>query len=375
MMKRKSKMTDNEIFDKDTKLEVSRVVIQSDKNYIIQNYVRFKMLPFHKNCFFKGSPRTLNKKPLIVLEDPLYYFDNLKFIMEIHNGFRDSPDIKSASIVGLVSLEEKKYVLKSIPYAHQDTTEKSLTIKLGLSEAQFLMEIQHKNIVQCYGVVHDTEGQELHIFFEYLRGNDLFTITNRHLYTFDYTFSTKKIKGWITQILKGLDALHKKNIIHRDIKLENIFLCKDGTIKILDLGLSNKLKNGERVYTRGGSIYTVAPEILKGQGAGKTADFWGLGIITYMMLTGCHLFDDKYKDHNKIIDKIKNFKNLKVPKKLKKKKYKLIVDLMSKLLEPDYKKRIGYKNGIAEIFKHPFLKDAGKESIKNKYKSPTSKPT
>ncbi len=80
----------------------------------------------------------------------------------------------------------------------------------------------------------------------------------------------------------GLKFLKDNNIIHRDLKLQNILLAKDGTIKIADFGLAKILKNyGESTLSVCGTPTTIAPEILEKKGCTFSADVWSLGCIFY----------------------------------------------------------------------------------------------
>ncbi len=93
------------------------------------------------------------------------------------------------------------------------------------------------------------------------------------------------------QILQGLEYIHQNNIIHRDIKLENIFIRKNGkggnyVCKIGDFGLARPIGDEETAITNCGTEIYMAPEILSGQSYGKQADIWSLGVLFYYLLFG-----------------------------------------------------------------------------------------
>jgi serine/threonine protein kinase len=107
------------------------------------------------------------------------------------------------------------------------------------------------------------------------------------------------------QILQGLEQIHAKNIIHRDIKLENIFLKRSNkgagySCKIGDFGLARPINNDETAVTNCGTEIYMAPEILSGQSYGRQADIWSMGVLFYCMLFG----DFPFKGIN-ILDEIK----------------------------------------------------------------------
>ena len=85
----------------------------------------------------------------------------------------------------------------------------------------------------------------------------------------------------------ALGFLHKKDVIHRDIKTENILIADDGYLFLTDFGLAKQLSSGsEEKGNICGSYEYVAPEILNGKEYGKPADWWSVGILTYELIVG-----------------------------------------------------------------------------------------
>jgi len=100
-------------------------------------------------------------------------------------------------------------------------------------------------------------------------------------------FTEKDASFIMYQLFSALDYLHKRQIVHRDLKLENLLLKKQGLleIKLADFGLS-KVYNGEALQTACGTPYYVAPEILVSEGYDHKIDTWAAGVLLYVLLSG-----------------------------------------------------------------------------------------
>ena len=108
--------------------------------------------------------------------------------------------------------------------------------------------------------------------------------------------SEMETQYFMLQMVEALSYLHRKNIIHRDMKLGNLFLTHDLQLRVGDLGLSAKLLHpDERKKTICGTPNYIAPEILDGSSQGHSfeVDIWSLGVIMYTMLVGKPPFETK----------------------------------------------------------------------------------
>lgn len=95
-------------------------------------------------------------------------------------------------------------------------------------------------------------------------------------------FDKETILSWTAQIILGVMLMHSKNILHRDLKCQNLFLTKDGILKIGDFGISKKLETMSRLCeTNVGTPYFMAPEVCKGEPYGEKADVWAIGCILF----------------------------------------------------------------------------------------------
>ena len=125
---------------------------------------------------------------------------------------------------------------------------------------------------------------------------------------FDEIVKNKRLKEsvaaqYLHQILSGVEYIHKNGIVHRDLKPENLLLDANNNIKIVDFGLSNQYKPGDRLKTACGSPCYAAPEMIAGRKYECLGvDIWSCGIILYAMLCGFLPFEDP--NTNKLYKKI-----------------------------------------------------------------------
>ncbi|MBI5215400.1 MAG: protein kinase [Ignavibacteriae bacterium] len=153
-----------------------------------------------------------------------------------------------------------------------------------LQEAKATAALNHPNILSIYEI--DEHNENAFIVLEFIDGQNL----KDYLATLT-TGSGIPIKQaieWTEKIANGLNVAHEKNIIHRDIKAENIMLTKSGQLKIMDFGLA-KLRSNSSLTRVGASVGTLAymsPEQVQGANADQRSDLWSLGILFFELLTG-----------------------------------------------------------------------------------------
>lgn len=154
-------------------------------------------------------------------------------------------------------------------------------------EIDLLKDLSHPNIVQyLYSSVDD---DFLNIFLEYVPGGSVTALLRSY-----GAFEEPLVKNFVRQILQGLNYLHERDIIHRDIKGANILVDNKGGIKISDFGISKKvdgnLLTGKRMNRPSlqGSVFWMAPEVVKQTAHTSAADIWSVGCLVVEMLTGEH---------------------------------------------------------------------------------------
>lgn len=130
---------------------------------------------------------------------------------------------------------------------------------------------------------------KVYFVVDYMQGGDLFYHLQKNR-----RFNDKKTQFYVAEIILALQDMHKRGIIYRDLKLENIMLDHEGHVKLTDFGLCRLgIKKDNMAYSFVGTPEYLAPEIIKGSGYGRETDFWSLGTIMYEMLVGRSPFFNK----------------------------------------------------------------------------------
>ena len=148
-------------------------------------------------------------------------------------------------------------------------------------ESQAVAMLSHPNIMAVYDV-SKTEELE-YIVMELIDGITLKEYLERR-----GPLSSKEVTVFSTQIAKALEHAHSREIIHRDIKPQNIMLLRDGTLKVADFGIAH-IANSQIDRAKGeaiGSVHYVSPEQARGSDIDSRADLYSLGVVMYEMLTG-----------------------------------------------------------------------------------------
>ena len=229
------------------------------------------------------------------------------------------------------------------------SSEMLLSDGLLINEIEILKSLNHPDIVKIIEFYGTEEAY--YIVNEYCSGGELYDKAINYL-------SETQISVIFKQILSGLSYLHSKNIVHRDLKLENILISDkeyvENTgeeyydIKIIDFGNARIFENTITNSSIVGSSYYIAPEVFI-QKYNKECDLWSAGVILYMLIVGIPPFEGE--SDKKIISKIKtgifdknNNRWINASKEVK--------DLISKLLVYEPKKRLTAN----EALQHPWFK-------------------
>ncbi|KAF1820894.1 Pkinase-domain-containing protein [Dissoconium aciculare CBS 342.82] len=181
------------------------------------------------------------------------------------------------------------------------TTKKNNMIEALKHEISLLRDMKHPNIVQYLG--SNSDETHLNIFLEYVAGGSVATMLVNY-----GSLPEPLIANFVRQILEGLNYLHSKDIIHRDIKGANILVDNKGTVKISDFGISKRVEASTLLNSANttaaapapkssranprvslqGSVFWMAPEVVRQTAYTKKADIWSLGCLIVEMFTGSH---------------------------------------------------------------------------------------
>ncbi|KAI0821802.1 Pkinase-domain-containing protein [Trametes gibbosa] len=156
-----------------------------------------------------------------------------------------------------------------------------------LREAALSMLLHHPYICGMREMI--IHQHHYYMVFEYVSGGQML----------DYIISHGRLRERVArkfarQIGSALDYCHKNNVVHRDLKIENILISHSGNIKIIDFGLSNLYNPSDHLSTFCGSLYFAAPELLNAKVyTGPEVDVWSFGVVLYVLVCGKVPFDDQ----------------------------------------------------------------------------------
>ncbi|XP_071342924.1 serine/threonine-protein kinase Nek1 isoform X3 [Trachinotus anak] len=177
----------------------------------------------------------------------------------------------------------RQYVIKEIGISGMPSKERQESRK----EVAVLAKMSHPNIVQYKESFE--EGGCLYIVMDYCEGGDLFKKINSQK---GELFREEQILDWFVQICLALKHVHDRKILHRDIKSQNIFLTKEGTVQLGDFGIARVLNSTvELARTCIGTPYYLSPEICENKPYNNKSDIWALGCVLYEMCTLKHAFE------------------------------------------------------------------------------------
>ena len=245
----------------------------SDDNLSCQ-LVRIKQLPLVQEDEILRRHANLSFPPIL---EPGMILDGYRIIAELHASNR-------TQIYKAVDTLTNTYVILKTPSILFDDDEHY--IEHFLHEEWAAKRIQHKNVLK----VLDTDRNKSFIYYvtEYLEGETLREWMDKHNKPL-----IREVRKIIEQVAKGLNGLHRMEMLHQDLKPENIMITSDGTVKIIDFGsvkiagiaeITPLEKMGDNEENILGTLNYTAPEYHLGQRGTIQSDLYSLGVITYEMI-------------------------------------------------------------------------------------------
>ncbi|XP_050225249.1 probable serine/threonine protein kinase IRE [Mercurialis annua] len=250
-----------------------------------------------------------------------------------------------------------------------------------LAERNILISVRNPFVVRFF--YSFTCRENLYLVMEYLNGGDLYSLL-RNLGCIDEDMA----RVYIAELVLALEYLHSLNVIHRDLKPDNLLIGQDGHLKLTDFGLSkvglinstddlsgpsftsagmfdeqqkeqNAAKREQRrKHSVVGTPDYLAPEILLGTGHGATADWWSVGIILFELLVGIPPFNAETPQE--IFDNIMN-RDIPWPRVPEEMSFEAC-DLIDKLLTDNPLQRLG-ATGAKQVKQHAFFKDINWDTL------------
>ena len=246
-------------------------------------------------------------------------------------------------------INKRKVAIKMI---REDVMKNPINLRRFQNEATIASSLNHPNIVKVFN--HGTIEGRPYIANEYVRGQSM-----KDMLDFRTSIPIAEAVSYMLQLTSALFYAHQHNIIHRDIKPQNIYVMPDGTIKLGDFGIAQAggvddsfTKTSEIV----GSVHYLAPEISQGKPASIQSDIYAAGVTFYELLTG-HVPFDKDTPVNVAVAHVKEkFPPVKkyvpnCPKEIE----KIIANATRKRLSDRYKGADEFYDDLLEISKHPEL--------------------
>ena len=261
-----------EDLDKAAKAVVELAFEAGSKDNLTVQIVRVDELPDGAASEVFGQPRELPLPPLL---EARAVFDGYRIVRELHGSSR-------SHIYLAVDIESEAVVTIKIPSI--DLRDDPEYLKRFMMEEWVARRIDSPHVLKpC---LPSRKRNFLYVVTEYIDGQ---TLTQWMIDNPKPALET--VRGIVEQIAKGLRAFHRKEMLHQDIRPDNIMIDKTGTVKIIDFGSTRVagVAETERTDESGpvpGTFQYTAPEYFLGEGGTPGSDLYSLGVIAYQMLTG-----------------------------------------------------------------------------------------
>mgnify|MGYP000704051350 FL=1 len=240
----------------------------------------------------------------------------------------------------------REVALKIIKYENAKRIDNLIRFQ---NEARFSAAFNHPNIVKIYD--YGEYNNLPYIVTEYVKGQTL-----RDVLDYKRCFSLNESCSIMLQLCEALIEVHSKNIVHRDIKPQNVYYASDGEIKLGDFGISVLLGSGMNVNENKkvmGTAQYLAPELVYGEKATFQSDIYAMGITFFELLTGRVPFDGKNPHDVAVMQVEKEVPSpLTINPDLPKEVEYIIFKAVNKNLDERYKSVNEMKKDILSLYKN-----------------------
>lgn len=280
-------------------------------------------------------------------------FENFEFLKVLGKGTFGKVILcreKTTSHLYAIKILKKEVIIKKDEVEHTKT------------ENRVLQTTRHPFLI---GLKYSfTTEDRLCFVMEYVNGGELFFHLSR-----ERQFSEDRTRFYGAEIISAIDYLHKRGIIYRDLKLENLLLDKDGHIKIADFGLCKEdIQWGKTTKTFCGTPEYLAPEVLEDNDYGRAVDWWGVGVVMYEMMIGRLPFYNR--DHDILFELIL-MEEVRFPKTISSE----AKELLGGLLVKDPEQRLGGgRDDAKDIMNHSFFASINWSDLEKRRVTPPFKP-
>ncbi|THY35197.1 kinase-like protein [Aureobasidium pullulans] len=250
----------------------------------------------------------------------------------------------------------------ALKYIRKDEVVRSESVRNMIRERRMLEHLNHPFLCNLRYSFQDVEY--LYIVVDLMTGGDLrFHISRK-------SFTEEAIRFWISQLGCALRYIHQQNIVHRDVKPDNVLLDSDGHVHLADFNVATDLTPGKPLTSRSGTLAYLAPEVYRGKGYGAECDWWSLGVLFYECIYSKRPFEGHHHDQliQAIVKGEPNFPVTNPPVSM------VCMHAISSLLEKDKTQRIGASSWNS-FTDNPFFRELDFEALERKEIEPIFKPS
>uniref|UniRef100_A0A3P8ZBC9 non-specific serine/threonine protein kinase n=1 Tax=Esox lucius TaxID=8010 RepID=A0A3P8ZBC9_ESOLU len=282
----------------------------------------------------------------------------IRAIQAVANGLKVREEEEPMDLFGSPSDSS----LEEMEVAMSKTRSKVDEVAHTVTESRVLQNTRHPFLTTLkYAFqTHD----RLCFVMEYANGGELFFHLSR-----DRVFTEDRARFYGAEIVSALEYLHSRDVVYRDLKLENLMLDNDGHIKITDFGLCKEgITDGATMKTFCGTPEYLAPEVLEDNDYGRAVDWWGLGVVMYEMMCGRLPFYNQ--DHERLFELIL-MEEIRFPRNLAPEGKALLAGLLKK----DPKQRLGGgPDDAKDVMSHKFFSSINWQDVVDRKLTPPFKP-